>query len=186
MIYIAYKDKWLSHKTSMGLTMVELLITVAIISILVAMASPEIQRLLPDYRLKSAAREIMSDLQLAKLSAIRRNEICVMTFDVANSSYKVFIDLNDNYHYDTGDTLVRELNLDQFINVDFDLTQGGGDGITFTPNNSGDPHIAFRPNGIPRSYNAGFSQGSVFLVNSNQKHYRVIVSLAGNIRIQVN
>ena len=51
------------EKKQKGFSVVELLVTIAIIAILVAAAVPAIIRWLPDYRLKMATRDLFSRLQ---------------------------------------------------------------------------------------------------------------------------
>jgi len=58
---------------SPGFTVVELLVAVAIIALASAMAVPNFINWLPDYRLRSAAGDLFSNFQKAKLTAIKRN-----------------------------------------------------------------------------------------------------------------
>ena len=61
--------------------MLEMLITCAIIGVLAAAAIPAFSVWYPNHRLKSAARLIFSDLQLAKLQAVRANGKYRVIFD---------------------------------------------------------------------------------------------------------
>jgi type IV fimbrial biogenesis protein FimT len=67
-----------------GFTFIELIVTLSIFSILVAIAMPTFTRWLPGYNLKSAARDVFSNMQLAKLEAIKRNGSCTFTIDSPN------------------------------------------------------------------------------------------------------
>ena len=64
-----------------GFTMLELMIVIAVIAILTAIAVPNIIDWLPNYRLKSAARDLLSNMQKARMEAVSRNTDVVVTFD---------------------------------------------------------------------------------------------------------
>ena len=75
-----------------GITFFELMVVVGIISILAGLAIPGFFNWLPQYRMRSAADDVLSALQYAKLRAIRENDIVSVTFNTANDSYLVFLD----------------------------------------------------------------------------------------------
>lgn len=56
-----------------GFTLIEMIVTVAILSILLAIAAPSFQTLLANMRLRSTAESLMAGLQLARTEALRRN-----------------------------------------------------------------------------------------------------------------
>jgi len=58
-------------KSEKGFTLVELLITVAVMMILGAMAILYTPNMLASYRVRGAARLIYSDMQMARLKAIK-------------------------------------------------------------------------------------------------------------------
>jgi prepilin-type N-terminal cleavage/methylation domain-containing protein len=72
-----------------GFTMIEMIWTVAVFAVLTAIAVPSLTTWLPSYNLKSAARDVFSNMQLAKLDAIKRNASCTVTFDTAAHTYTV-------------------------------------------------------------------------------------------------
>jgi len=56
-----------------GFTLIELVVVIAVLGILTAVGVPNFLSWLPKYRLKTAARDLYSNMQLAKLSAIKNN-----------------------------------------------------------------------------------------------------------------
>jgi len=171
-----------------GFTLIELLVTFVILGIVTAIAIPGFSRWLPDSRLKSATRDVFSNFQLAKLTSIRSNSYCAITFNQAiggtNYDYVVYVDADNDLEYDAGEDVVTKVLLADYKDVAFDTTEGGGDGLNFTNNDDGLPSIAFIPTGLTRNNSGGFGAGSVFLTNPNGKATKVVVSSAGNIRIE--
>ncbi len=72
-----------------GLTLIEVINVLAIVSILIAISFPVIKSWLPNYRLRAAARDLYSNFQRAKLEAIRSSGECAVYFDSANSIYQI-------------------------------------------------------------------------------------------------
>ncbi|SPD72358.1 putative Prepilin-type N-terminal cleavage/methylation domain-containing protein [uncultured Desulfobacterium sp.] len=72
-----------------GMTLIEIMAVIAIISILSAVAVPVIISILPDYRLRAAISDLYSNLQRAKQEAVRSNGECGVYLDVANNRYQV-------------------------------------------------------------------------------------------------
>jgi len=79
---------WINRKAG-GFTLIELLVVVSIIVIASATAVPMLSSWLPNYRLKSAARDMYSILQKAKLEAVRTKGECGVYFDTANNRYQL-------------------------------------------------------------------------------------------------
>ncbi|RLB14646.1 MAG: prepilin-type cleavage/methylation domain-containing protein, partial [Deltaproteobacteria bacterium] len=75
-----------------GFTLIEFLVTFVILGILTAIAIPGFARWLPNYRLKSAARDVYSNMQLAKMGAIKANADWAIVFDTGASRYLICSD----------------------------------------------------------------------------------------------
>ena len=170
-----------------GFTLLEVMITVIILGVLSSIAVPAFLVWLPDYRLRSAARDIYSNFQKAKLTAIKHHCLCTITFHqpVGGTTYDyvVFVDSDNDMEYDAGEQIIAQKLLASYRNVSFDTGEGGGDGLTFADNDVSLPSIAFRTNGLPRNNGGGFGSGTAHLINTRNRKTSVVISAAGNIRI---
>lgn len=67
-------------KDKRGFSLLELIIAVALIGILSGLAIPSIKSNLPQYYLSGAARQVLSDLMLARMKAVSSNADKAVTF----------------------------------------------------------------------------------------------------------
>lgn len=169
-----------------GMTMVELMVALGILGLLIALAIPNVMVWIDNNRLKGVARDLMSDLQRAKMEAAKRNVLCTVTFNQQvggqNFDYLVYADADEDLEYDAGEEILHRVNFPN--RVAFDTTQGGGDGLTFQDNDEGLPSIAFTPRGLPQDNAGGLGMGSGSFINNRNQNRRVVVSSAGRIRIE--
>ncbi len=70
-----------------GMTLIEILVTLATVTILVAIALPHVSSLSSVYQLRGAAQEVAADLQFARLLAIK--EDLSMNVTLTSNSYQV-------------------------------------------------------------------------------------------------
>jgi type IV fimbrial biogenesis protein FimT len=84
-----------------GFTLLQLVTAIGIIAILASVSIPAYLSWRPKYLLRSAARDLVSNFQLAKMEAVRGNTDVVISFSPApyfvtrggeNGSYIVFVD----------------------------------------------------------------------------------------------
>ncbi len=161
-----------------GFTLVELLMVIALITVVAAIAVPNIISWLPDYRLKAAANDLFSNFQKAKLTAVKRNTNCVVI--VNSTGYTVFMDDDTDFVQDGGEDVVVKINWDDDYKKSVSVSLAN---ITFD-NSTGQPTIGFRPNGIPVDNGGGIANGTAQIDNTNGKSRSVIISQAGSIRVQ--
>jgi type IV fimbrial biogenesis protein FimT len=187
--------KWLTivvelcMKRTNGFTTIELFVVIALFVILVGIAIPGFSKWLPNYRLRVAARDVFSNFQHARLTAVKRHAVCGITFgqSVAGTiyDYAVFLDKNSDLEFDEpGDeVLAKVLFSEQYPGVTFNATKGGGDGIDFPANDDALPAIGFLSNGFSVDNAENPAAGSLFLTNATGRQREVAVSAAGNITI---
>jgi len=72
-----------------GFSMLELMIVIGIISILSAIITPNLIGWYHHQGLRSAVVELQSDLQLAKMSAVKQNNNCSLIIDTGAGSYNI-------------------------------------------------------------------------------------------------
>lgn len=171
--------KCLCLENNTGFTLVEMIIAIAVIAVLSAIAVPNLLTWRGNAELNRATRDVVSNLQRAKLTAVKRNTYCAVTFSA--TGYTVYVDSSRDLVKDAGEDVIATVSLSEYGGaVSMDTSQGGGDGLTFSsPTDS----VAFAPNGFPKNSSGGFGAGSVFLRNNNNRTTSVVVSSAGNIRI---
>lgn len=159
-----------------GFTTVELLVVIALMAIIAVIAIPNFIGWLPNYRLREATHDLYSNFQRAKLTAVKQNTNCAVSFD--GTGYMVFVDTDEDFVKDGGEDEIAQVTWTDYKNISVTLAD-----ITFD-DTSGQPSMAFRPNGLPTDGGGGFGNGTAPINNTNGKTYSVIVSQAGSIRIQ--
>ena len=111
-----------------GVTLIELIIVMVIIAIGAALTAPNIGGWLPNYRLRSATRNVASILRLAQIKAVSSNTPYRVAFDTVNESYIL-------QYQDTGGGFVTEEGIQSLptgvkVNTDF------GSAAIFSPNST--------------------------------------------------
>jgi type IV fimbrial biogenesis protein FimT len=76
----------MNKKQSLGFTLTELMITVAIIGILASIAVPSFMDMIKRARLKTAAESIYADLQYAKMQSVKQNTAIRLIFTKASDT----------------------------------------------------------------------------------------------------
>ena len=71
------------------MTLIELLVVLVVLAIVAALAAPNASRWIESYYVRKAGRQLVSDLQLAKMKAISQGVQHRMLFDPANKTYKI-------------------------------------------------------------------------------------------------
>jgi type IV fimbrial biogenesis protein FimT len=160
-------------KNIKGFTMVEMIIVVAVVVIMAAVSVPAIHKWVPNQQLRSVANEMYTNIQWAKLNAIRRNETWTITFDPVNLQYQI---------WDGNGVSVKTTSLAGYsggIAFGFgeaNIEIGGGgtaDPITYTADSA-----AFDSRGM-----AG-APGYVYLQNNQNRAYAIGNNISGFVMLR--
>lgn len=140
-----------------GFTLLELLITIAIAGLLVAMAAPNLSDIFDDNVTTTQTNYFATAVNVARSEAVKRNErvvLCKRSGTSCDSSanwqdgWIVFVDLNGNDNVDSGEEI-------SFIDA-------LRDGYSLTPDPVGINLLAFEPSGRASSNLAAAFTGVAF------------------------
>ncbi len=102
----------MTRSRSGGLTLIELMITVAMLAILLSLAAPSFARMMASNRMATQTNEFTAALNLARMEAVRRGQSVAIWADVDGinfeSGWTVFTDADGDGALEAGDTKVRE------------------------------------------------------------------------------
>ena len=177
------------HAPQHGLSLIEVLMVLAIMGIVAGVGGLGLLKDLPDYRLKSAVRELVSNMQWARVEAINRNMSCRVVFDVGHPRYAISLDNGADDDWSTiGDNdNLRVVSLSDYQsgvdfgngNANFDATadQGSipGDFVSYDSNRA-----TFNSRGISQGDDVYY----VYIENEQNNVYAVGSSPTGAIIIR--
>jgi prepilin-type N-terminal cleavage/methylation domain-containing protein len=151
----------IKRDNSKGVTLIELVIAVVIISVVAAMAAPRFSKVVPRLEFKSASRDVVSDLRLARSLAIAQRTQIGLYFNSEQRRYVIFKDLvnPDAFTFETGDSVIRTVTLDQ--NLSISSCSFTNYTIVFKPDGS-----ASSTGGVVVSYNQGSDVANVNVLAS--------------------
>lgn len=157
-----------------GFTVLEMVMAMAVLSILTTIAGWGIYLILPDILLRSAVRNLKSDMHLARLTAIRHHMYVVSEFNTANNSYTIYRDGGgeedanaNNYSQDAGEPTIKFVRLHSRLNMfraQFGSTVG---------------KFAFNSRGTLDGL-----AGGIYMHNQRDKYRGVTISRIGKITIK--
>ena len=162
-----------------GFTLVELIMVTVVISILAAIALPNIIAWLPNYRLKSAARDLVSNMQRARMEAVKENTDVIIQFTPGAyspagqvGSYLIFVDAADlgiKGVFDAGEPILAQVTMPKNVSL-YDANN-----TTFAGDTTG-----YNSRALP------LKKGSVKIRNNKSRYYKASLSFAGNVKLRMS
>ena len=153
-------------KKSRGFSLIELLVVLAVIAVVAVIVTPNFISWRNNVKMRDAVDNLMGDLEMAKLSAVKENNFVAVLFNP--TGYRVFVDKANFWVRDTDERLLRARALPAGVTFDLGHPDWG-----FTNNRT-------RFNSRGRASIAG----TAVIVNSEGQQSDVIVSTLGRIRVQ--
>jgi len=149
-----------------GFSILEVLIVIAILSILTAVIVSTYTKYKADRELMRQANMLMNEISWIKSQSIGKEPHGIL---ITLSNYTLFKDLNGDCGYNTGDEIIRTIDLI--------------DGIT---TNSTTQTFVFDRKGYPRGSqcNLGTTEGTITLRNTNNSTKNIKISRYGRTRIE--
>ena len=143
-----------------GVTLIEIIVVLAIIALTATLAVPSIAAWMPNYRLRTAARDLLSTLRNAQMKAVSTNTEHRVLFSGPEGAYIV-------QRRTTGGTW-----------VDDETVQRVPTGVRFHQINLAGDIAEFNPN-------ATSSAGNVILKNNKGREKKIVLfSATGRVRIE--
>ena len=158
------------QKTS-GFTLMELMVTIAIIAILSAIVIPNFIAWVPKFKLGGASRDVLGILQKTRVQAVKENTNFVLMFDTGNARYTAFRDDGAGTPANSGNGV---LDGGEAVIVQNTLANGVDISATTLPGDL----VAFDTQGIAST------AGTITLTDNSGNVRQISLELAGSSRIQ--
>jgi len=152
-------------KKERGVSFLELLVVLAVIAVVGAIVTPNFIRWRNNAKMRDAVDNLMADLEMAKLSAVKENNFVAVLFDP--EGYQVFVDKANFWVRDVDERLLRDRRLPAGVTFDFGHENWGFTNNRTRFNSRGRANIA----------------GTAVIVNLEGQQRDVKVSTLGRIRV---
>lgn len=173
-----------------GFTLAELVLVVAIISILAAIAIPNFLNWLPNMRLRAAARDLYSNMQRIRSEAVKTNQDWAIVFNTANNTYSICSSPGADGNWSTlaDNTIVGAVNLAQSasgIGFGHGTIPEGNSAATPAANFPAD-NVSYNNNTLVFNSRGTCSAGYVYIQNQNNTVIAVGTQASGAVMLRRN
>ena len=162
-------------------TLIEMLVAIAIVTVLLAAGGPAFYSWLGTYELTNHAKHLAETMMRARTDAVRtggRVSVCKSpdrrqctdtgTWD---GGFVVFVDANDNGLIDDGERILE---------VDGHAPSG----ITITANRPVDDYVSYTSLGRARMLNGALQMGTFTVCRRGQRAMHVVLANSGRVRVE--
>ena len=145
-----------------GFTLIEMLITLAVIGIAFAMSAPNFSKWKDKHQINGQAQRVYFDLMLARTTAVKNNNNVLVTFSTTNDSYSIHDDTDGDGVEDASES-TKSVSLEE--NAQFAFNSGisdiDGNAVSAAVSFGGSQVVTFDSRG------QASASGSVFLLHEN-------------------
>ena len=157
-----------------GFTIAELIMVLVIFSILAAIALPGYLSWLPNYRLKSAARDLVSNMRKARMQAVKENGNIVVRFDDSINPGFYYFDTNNDAAFTAGEN-----------RIDFSTYKSGVDYGTGNAASNWKGNNCTQPTSITYNSRGSSNTGTIYIHNQdNDICYALSISPTGSTKLR--
>lgn len=163
-------------KHTKAMTLIELLLSVAVISLLTALALPGFRALSDRFKVEAAVSQFHSAIMLTRSEAIRRGVRVDLVPSAAHDwrrGWLVFIESNNNQQADANEVVLHQsADLPAGLDVVASLRDGQK------------TYLAFDPSGRPRSAaSSALPQFGSFIFTVGSQRRKIVMGFLGRVRI---
>ena len=166
-----------------GWTLIELMIVVAIASLMLTATVPQYREWIATYQLANEAQQLASSMSLARAEAIKRGDrvnLCRSAdrrrcSDTAGweNGWLVFVDGNRNGQRDDDEPLLR-------------VEAAAPSGIRVSANRPVEDYVSYTSLGNARLLNGGLQMGTFTLCRPGLRALRVVLANSGRARVEAS
>lgn len=162
-----------------GYTLIEMMVTIAIVAVLAALALPSFQSLVLSTRASSGANRMLALLSTARSEAVARNRRVV----ICRSDTGTECSTDSEAGWEVGAMAYVDVNSDN----SYDATIDGepilaavpcAQDVTIAGNSNVDDQMVYLPSGL-----AGFNNGKLTVTASEEHQRKVVISTTGRARV---
>lgn len=180
-LLLPYQQRSERSRTAMqlGFTLVELMVTIALVAILMGLAAPTFIESRRNAQLTSLANSVLSSINTARAEALKTGlqvYVVPMTNNNWATGWRVYVDVDADRAYSAAAdrVLLEQPAFDPSITIDTTVGTGFDD--------NGAKYIMFNASGYPRRNNGAFNADSLGLSNSVGRR-AIILNAVGRARV---
>lgn len=161
------------HKRTRGFTLIEAMVVLALLALLMGVATPSFTRMINAQQLRSASIDLATALSVARHAAItRRQPVLVDNGDGDwTSGWRIFVDLNGNASLDGDEPILR-------------VGAPVAARVRISGNTPVSRYVRYTPTGQTKLLGGAFQAGTITLCHEDgqQQVRKLVLSASGRLR----